>query len=116
MTPEELREISKMLKWAGSSTSALHFAFGVSDCEGVLVLNRRTKGRSLMHDLVQADGNRDLRSERFGTVVVGTSTINLMPNKPFDALGLRCFKEMLKNTKFKDYEVEIGERGAEGEV
>ena len=39
MTPEELREVSKMLKWAEDSTSDLHFAFGVSDGEGVLVFD-----------------------------------------------------------------------------
>ena len=112
MTPKQLTEI---LKWADSSSSELYFASGVASTEGVLILSRRTKGRALMHDLVQEEGDRDLRSERYGKVIVSDDTVTFIPNKAFDSIGERCLAKLLKQTKVRQQNFEFDGRTDDGD-
>ena len=112
MTPKQLTEI---LKWAGSSSSELYFASGIASTEGVLILSRRTKGRALMHDLVQEEGARDLRSERYGKVVVSDDTVTFFPNKAFSSIGERYLAKLLKQTKIRQHNFQFDGRSGDGD-
>jgi hypothetical protein len=109
-----IQEIRKMMKVAGRADEPLYFAFGIADNEGVLVLHRQRKGKAILHDLVNEEGNRELESRRFGTVSYSseTSIATFIPDKKFDSRGLGSPTKLMERARFEvSQQVEAGEEG-----
>lgn len=102
-------EISKQLTWANDGSRTLHFAFAVANDNdnGLLCLHRHHKGKAILHDLLRANQDVDLRSRRFGTVSTDptTSTVNFSSNRRFGNRELRALKALLKQTKLRAYDI-----------
>jgi hypothetical protein len=108
MNPSEL---SKLLSWADESTQEIYFAFGITDDKnGVLILDRRQKGQSILHNLVVVQ-DRELTSRRFGTVSVSSSTqtVSFTPNKQFKTHGEHLLRKIIKETKYKKFAVVVAQ-------
>ena len=107
-------ELSKLLKWAESSTQALHFAFGISsrDREGVLILHKHHKGPSILHDLVKSEAD-ELKSRAYGTVAVSSTdaAVTFSTYRAVSPTAQKSVQRILKKTKVRSYNVVFAEAG-----
>ena len=110
MNPNEL---SKLLSWADEATQEIYFAFGVNaEQEGVLILDRRQKGSTILHRLVGVE-DQELTARRFGTVRVSSSaqTVSFRANKKFKGRGEYLLRMIIKGTKYKPFAVVVEGEG-----
>lgn len=105
------QEIAKLLAWAGDGSRTLYFAFAVANDEGLLCLHKYHKGKAILHDLINANDDLDLRTRRFGTVSTDleTSRLNFETNKAFGSRELKALKGVLRVTRMKSFEIAFNE-------
>jgi hypothetical protein len=113
MNPNEL---SKLLEWADGGKQEIYFAFGVNvEKEGLLILDRRQKGSTILHRLVEVE-DQELTARRFGTVAVSSSTqtVSFKAHKKFPSHGENLLRKIIKETKYKRFAVVIEQGQAQG--
>ena len=113
----EPHELSKLLIWADDGTRTLHYAFAIAGASaaGILSLSRFHKGRAILHDLMKATDDLDLKTRRFGTLTVDatTATVRFTTNKVFGNREQKALAQVLKHTRVKSYEVAMAAPGDE---